>query len=211
MTTRLRLLPSLLLVAAMMLLPACADQQATDGDETDTTAMDGMESMDTMNAVTAQLQPTQGNNVSGTVTFTEVAGGVRVVANITGLQPGEHGFHVHETGDCSASDASSAGGHYSPEGAPHGAPTDAAGQRHMGDLGNIEADSSGTAMYERVDEVLALSGPNSIIGKAVIVHANMDDLESQPSGNAGARVACGIIMQGSGGGMTAPMDTASGM
>jgi Cu-Zn family superoxide dismutase len=139
----------------------------------------------------AMLSPTQTNSVRGTVNFTETHSGVRVVAHITGLTPGQHGFHVHEKGDCSAPDATSAGGHFNPGGAPHGAPDATA--RHEGDLGNITADASGVAHYDRVDKNLSFDGPNSIVGRAVIVHASADDLKSQPAGNAGPRVACGVI------------------
>lgn len=137
------------------------------------------------------LHPTQGSNVHGTVTFTAVDGAVLVVADIQGLTPGRHGFHVHEFGDCSAPDASSAGSHWNPGGCPHAGPE--AASRHAGDLGNIEADAAGNAHIEWRDPVLALTGPTSIIGRSVIVHANPDDLATQPTGNAGPRVACGVI------------------
>lgn len=137
------------------------------------------------------LHPTEGNDVSGTVTFTKTAEGIKVVADVTDLTPGKHGFHVHEFGDCSAADGTSAGGHFNPEGTKHGAPTDV--ERHVGDLGNLEADAEGNAHYERTDTFLALSGPHSIIGRAMILHAGEDDLTSQPTGAAGARVACGVI------------------
>lgn len=139
----------------------------------------------------AVLHPTDGNKVTGTVKFSEVADGVRVQAAITGLTPGKHGFHVHEFGDCSAGDASSAGGHFNPSRAAHGGPE--AAQRHAGDMGNIEADDSGAAKLDYVDHDMAFTGERSIIGRAVIVHAKADDLTSQPSGEAGARVACGVI------------------
>ena len=98
-----------------------------------------------------------------------------MIAELTGLTPGEHGFHVHEFGDCSMADGTCAGGHFNPTGAPHGGPDDA--KRHVGDLGNIKADASGKATYKRVDKMLALNGPNSIIGRSIIVHAAPDDLE----------------------------------
>ncbi len=145
----------------------------------------------------AELEPTQGNNVKGTVTFTEVADGVRVNAEITGLTPGKHGFHVHEKGDCSAPDATSAGDHFNPTSKPHGA-ADAL-ERHDGDMGNIEADASGEAKLNYIDHNISLvAGERSVIGRGVIVHANPDDLTSQPSGNAGARVACGVITRAGG-------------
>lgn len=137
------------------------------------------------------LHPTDGNDVSGIVTFTKTAEGIKVAADVKGLTPGKHGFHIHEYGDCSAPDAGSAGGHFNPEGMDHGSPTDQ--KRHIGDLGNLEADEEGNAYYERTDTFLALSGPHSIIGRAVIVHAEEDDLTTQPTGAAGARVACGVI------------------
>ena len=139
----------------------------------------------------AVLHPTEGNDVWGTVTFTKVEDGVKIVADISGLMPGKHGFHIHQFGDCSAADGTSAGGHYNPEEKRHGAPDDV--QRHVGDLGNLEANSNGEAHYERVDDVISFHGEHSIIGRAVIVHAGQDDLVSQPTGAAGARQACGVI------------------
>ncbi len=141
----------------------------------------------------ADLNPASGSNVRGTVHFYEAAKGVRVVARVTGLTPGKHGFHIHESGDCSAPDASSAKGHFNPTGMKHGGPNDA--ERHAGDFGNIEADASGNAKAEFTATSISFDGPNSIIGKGVIVHANEDDLKSQTPtpGNAGKRVACGNI------------------
>jgi Cu-Zn family superoxide dismutase len=139
----------------------------------------------------AVLHPTEGNDVSGVVTFTKVAGGMKVMADVRGLTPGLHGFHIHELGDCSASDATSAGGHFNPEGVAHGAPTDSI--HHVGDLGNLEADSTGQAHYEWTDPMLTFEGEHDIIGRGVIIHAGEDDLTSQPTGAAGARVACGVI------------------
>ena len=139
---------------------------------------------------TTVVNPTEGNEAQGTVEFTQEAGGVRVIANLTGLTEGDHGFHIHEKGDCSAADGTSAGGHFNPEGTAHGAPD--AAERHVGDLGNITADASGDATYNRLDTHLELNGANTIIGLAVVVHALPDDF-SQPTGAAGARVGCGVI------------------
>jgi superoxide dismutase, Cu-Zn family len=140
----------------------------------------------------AVLHPTEGNKVSGTVTFTEVADGVQVHAELTGLTPGKHGFHVHEFGDCSAADASSAGAHFNPTNQPHAAPDATA--RHVGDMGNIEADTSGAAKLDYLDHSMSLANDDrSIIGRSVVVHAKTDDLKSQPAGDSGARVACGVI------------------
>ena len=143
----------------------------------------------------AKLMPTKDATARGEVTFTpeEAEGkkGIRVVAAFTGLQMGEHGFHIHEKGDCSAPDASSAGGHFNPATKAHAA-RDAA-ERHVGDLGNLKADPYGMARANFVDTQLALDGPNSIVGKAVIIHQNADDFTTQPTGNAGGRLACGVI------------------
>jgi len=141
---------------------------------------------------TATLAPTKGSQVSGTVSFTQKGELVLVEAKVSGLSPGLHGFHVHEKGNCTAPDASSAGGHFNPSGAAHGGP--GAGPRHAGDLGNLEADASGTAAYKAEIAGIGLgTGDDSIIGRAVIVHEKADDLTTQPSGNSGARLACGLI------------------
>jgi Cu-Zn family superoxide dismutase len=160
-------------------------------------AQQGMQQHATMSApspitrAVAVLHPTQGNNVHGVVTFTRVVGRVRVVADIEGLTPGEHGFHIHEWGDCTAPDATSAGGHFNPTHAPHSGP--ATGERHVGDMGNITADASGKAHYDRFLSLIAFEGARSVLGRAVIVHAKADDLKTQPTGDAGGRVACGVI------------------
>ncbi len=139
----------------------------------------------------AVLVPTKGSEVAGTVRFMQTEKGVRVIADISGLTPGEHGFHIHEFGDVTAPDGASAGGHFNPAHVPHGAPD--AAQRHAGDLGNLKADATGHATVDYVDAVLTFDGPASIIGRGVVVHADPDDLKSQPSGNAGKRVATGVI------------------
>lgn len=139
----------------------------------------------------AVIHPTEGNDVSGVVTFEEVDEGVQVHAEVEGLSEGPHGFHIHKYGDCTAPDASSAGGHYNPNNNEHGAPTDST--RHMGDMGNIEANAQGNATLDYVDSHIKLNGSNSILGRGVIVHGGKDDLTSQPSGAAGPRLGCGVI------------------
>jgi superoxide dismutase, Cu-Zn family len=140
----------------------------------------------------AVLIPTKsGAGVAGTIIFTKTESGTRVQAEITGLAPGKHGFHVHEFGDASSPDGKAAGGHFNPKGMMHGDPSKKAA-RHLGDLGNIEADSSGKATYDQVDPDLPLSGPMSIIGHGVVIHENADNF-SQPVGNAGGRAAVGVI------------------
>ncbi|EFX78829.1 copper zinc superoxide disumtase 1 [Daphnia pulex] len=139
--------------------------------------------------------------VSGSLNLTEsaAAGGVRIIGRVTGLTPGNHGFHVHQFGDVFTNGCDSTGPHYNPRKALHGAPHDNADQRHAGDLGNIVADAKGVALINLVDTVVSLSGPESILGRAFVVHAAEDDLGrvenegSTKTGNAGARLACGII------------------
>lgn len=145
----------------------------------------------TIKQASAVLSPTQGNNASGSVTFTQMDNGVQVVADIMNLTPGEHGFHIHENGDCSAPDASSAGEHFNPTDMPHGGPESP--RHHIGDLGNIVADASGRARMNKVFSFLSLNGDNSIVGKSILVHSDRDDLVSQPSGDSGTRLACGVI------------------
>ena len=140
----------------------------------------------------ANLAPTKGNQASGTVTFTQRGNKVVVAGDITGLAPGAHGFHIHDKGDCSADDATSAGGHYNPMGKPHAGPGTT--ERHAGDMPMINADASGKAtLNSELDVVTIGGGAADIVGRAVIVHKDADDYKTQPTGNSGARVACGVI------------------
>lgn len=141
----------------------------------------------------AKILPTEGNQVTGVVHFESTDKGVRIVADLENLTPGAHGFHIHEKGDCSSHDGSSAGGHFNPTGKKHGGPDSL--ERHVGDLGNIEADSSGKAHYERVDSLIQLSGDVSVIGRSIVVHQDPDDLKTDPSGNSGKRIGCGLIQE----------------
>lgn len=140
---------------------------------------------------TANLKAAKGSEVSGTVTFTEVQGGVKIVGDFKGLKPGYHGFHIHEKGDCDSDDFMTAGGHFNPGNKKHGGPD--AQERHAGDLGNLKALNDGTAHYERVDTVIKLNGPDTIVGRALMVHSDPDDFVTQPTGNAGGRLGCGVI------------------
>ena len=137
------------------------------------------------------LTPTEGSNVKGLVTFTQTDAGLLIVADVEGLSEGKHGFHIHEFGDISKSDGTSAGGHFNPEHKDHAGPEDEI--RHAGDFGNIIADANGNAHYERVDSLISFKGINNIIGRSIIIHADEDDLVSQPTGDAGGRVAQGVI------------------
>lgn len=140
----------------------------------------------------AKLEARSGSAVSGTVSFAQVGDKLRVEARVAGLTPGEHGFHVHESGDCSAPDASSAKGHFNPAGKPHG--HHGGGDRHAGDMPNLVADASGKATFSGEISMLTLgSDANGIVGRSVVIHADPDDYKSQPAGNSGKRVACGTI------------------
>jgi Cu-Zn family superoxide dismutase len=146
---------------------------------------------------TAGLQPTKGNKAFAEATF-EPAGPnkVRVIVFAQNLKPGaEHGFHIHEAGDCSSGDGMSAKGHFNPHGKPHGNP--ASPDHHAGDLPSLKAEKNGRAKLDTVVEGITLTpGPASIIGRGVIIHADPDDFKTQPTGNSGARIACGVIKAG---------------
>ena len=143
----------------------------------------------------ADLAPTQGSQARGTVEFISLGdAGVRVTGTISGLAPNsEHGFHIHEKGDCSAPDASSAGGHFNPTSQQHGNP--GSQMHHAGDIPNLTADAQGTARVnaEVSGVTVSGSGENDILGQAVVMHAKADDYKSQPAGNSGGRIACGVI------------------
>ena len=141
----------------------------------------------------AHLLPTSGNEgLRGSIHFEKKPQHVSVRVHVEGLPANStHGFHVHEFGDCSAVDATSAGSHFNPEGAAHGGPDST--ERHVGDLGNIVSNAQGVAVVELADTVLAMDGAHNILGRAVVIHSQHDDLSSQPVGNAGSRLLCGVI------------------
>jgi Cu-Zn family superoxide dismutase len=168
---------ALLMIAATTLLAACA----------------GKSSAPAPLKATAVLESRSGSSVAGRAELIEKAGEVRAHVELAGLAPNsEHGFHIHDKGDCSAADASSAGGHYNPEGVSHGH----AGipPHHAGDLPSLTADAAGTVHADvLVGGVTLAPGPTSIVGRSLVVHRDRDDFASQPAGNAGPRVACGVI------------------
>ena len=145
---------------------------------------------------TAQLQPTKGNKTFGEATFEQMGDKVRVAVFVQGLKPEqEHGLHIHEVGDCSSGDGMSAKGHFNPLGKPHGHPGSA--ERHAGDLPALKANKAGRANVQvDLDLITVTPGPASIVGRGLIVHAAPDDYKTQPTGNAGARIACGVIQPG---------------
>ena len=153
-----------------------------------------MPNSSTARMAVANIAPASGSLVSGKLTLMPMRDGVHVTGDIGGLAPGSrHGFHIHETGDCSAADASSAGGHFNPAASLHGKA--GAGAHHAGDIDNLVADASGVAHVSAHVVGVSLGGgaANDIAGRAFVVHAAADDYATQPSGNSGARVACGAI------------------
>lgn len=143
-------------------------------------------------AATAQLLARSGSMVSGTANFSELGAGVRISARVSGLTPGEHGFHIHESGDCSAADAMSAKGHFNPYAKAHGDPGGA--EHHAGDMPNLVANAQGEATYAFDLTGVTLNGPTGILGRSVVIHGDPDDYKSQPAGNSGKRIACGTIV-----------------
>ena len=141
----------------------------------------------------ATIEPRSDSTATGTATFTELStGGVRVHVHIEKAPPGTHGLHIHEKGDCSDPKAASAGGHFNPGGMPHSGPMDM--KRHAGDLGNIEIGANGTGDLDITSDMLTVKpGPNSVVGRSVVFHEKLDDLKTQPTGNAGGRFGCGVI------------------
>lgn len=146
-------------------------------------------------AAVSQLASTKGNTASGSVTFAQRGDKVVIAAKLVGLKPnGEHGFHVHEKGDCSSGDGMSAGGHFNPRAKAHAHHGSA--DRHAGDMPNIRADALGNATYSfETDLFTVTDGSASVVGKAVVIHRDPDDYKSQPAGNSGPRIACGVVQR----------------
>jgi len=140
----------------------------------------------------ATIEARSESKITGTATFEEARDAVHVMVEIAGAAPGDHGVHIHEKGDCSAPDASSAGPHFNPAGKTHGGPHTA--MHHAGDLGNITIGPDGKGMLHLMSKDFTLKpGPRSIRGRSIVIHEKPDDLKSQPAGNSGPRVGCGVI------------------
>jgi Cu-Zn family superoxide dismutase len=188
-------------IAVLLFAAACtqnASQQSAAPAQQQTSAAEAHEHAsaeqgETMEGFAIALAPTQGSQTTGTVMVMSMGEGVHFSGVLAGLEPGRHAIHIHEKGDCGAPDGSSAGGHFNPGNTNHGAPGSL--PHHAGDLGNIEAGKDGRAEINvHADFLTVEPGERSVLGKAFIVHAAADDLRTQPTGNAGARVACGAIV-----------------
>lgn len=147
--------------------------------------------------LTVTLAPKSGSNVEGSINFSESDNMVTMVGTITGLEEGKHAIHIHEKADCSADDGTSSGGHWNPTGQPHGAWGDEAGY-HKGDIGNLVADANGRATISKMTDEWCIGCEDEtkdVLGKAIIVHIGEDDLVTQPTGAAGARIGCAGIIE----------------
>lgn len=174
--------------ACALLLAACSSSPSQDAVPTTKAAVS------TAQLATVVVAPASGSLVSGKLEVTPTSDGVRLTGELGGLtRGGTHAIHIHEKGDCSAADATSAGGHFNPAGQPHGRA--GSGAHHGGDMDNLVADADGVARVDVTARGVTLGGTaaNDVAGRAVVVHAMADDYQSQPAGNAGARVACGVI------------------
>ncbi len=186
-----------LAIVLTLLLAACSREEpetAPPAPDSDSPVTEAAIPAEPVHAAVAQIAPTQGNTVTGALTLAQSPEGVRITGSVQGLKPdAEFGFHVHEKGDCSAPDGSSAGDHFNPTQAQHGNP--GGSEHHAGDMLNISSNAEGVAQVDTTAAGTSLLGdPNTdVMGKAVIVHESPDDYATQPSGNSGKRVGCGVI------------------
>lgn len=182
---------------SVVLATACKDAKKETETQIENEVEDVVKEVTTEKRLSISLDPKSGSNIEGTINFVEKNGMVTMVGTVTGLEEGEHAIHIHEKADCSSDDGKSSGGHWNPTGQPHGAWGDATGY-HKGDIGNMTANANGRAAISKsTDEWCIGCGDETkdILGKAIIVHIGVDDLTSQPSGAAGARIGCAGIIE----------------
>ena len=179
-------------ITVLLFFSACST--GTKQDDSEAVAEENQEEKQDKVTAKATLEATSGSNVTGEVNFAGDNGNVRLELRADNLTPGEHAVHLHEKGDCSAEDASSAGGHWNPAMKPHGK-RGGGGSYHKGDIGNMTVGNDGKGTLSLSIEGWSIGGADStnIIGKSVIIHEKADDFTSQPAGNAGARISCGVI------------------
>lgn len=190
---RVFLFPTIAAAAAALLSACDAPQPPEEPVETPLAVTRTAAQLPPVRMATARLASASGSSVRGEANFSLSNDAVQMQLTLSGLAPGKHAVHVHEHGDCSAPDAKSAGGHWAPKQSAHGKWGD--GAHHLGDIGNLEADEQGKASLRFTTDQWALGNgsPTDIVGRALVVHADADDFESEPAGNAGSRVACGVI------------------
>jgi Cu-Zn family superoxide dismutase len=192
------MLARVFLAAAALTFAGCkgSDYGALDRQDEEAEATDaGRESEDLSTAI-ARIAPKSGSSVTGEATLAQEDGKLSITVQLSSAPPGAHAVHLHEKGDCSAPDASSAGGHWNPDGKPHG--KRGSGAFHAGDLGNVEIgpDGTGSLSLDVSDWSLGAGSEKSPVGKAVVVHAQPDDFVTQPDGGGGQRIACGVVESG---------------
>lgn len=193
----MRHLKLMALAFAVVFATACKNDKKETEEIIETEVEEVVTETKTEKTISVTLSPKSDSNVTGTVVFTDKGGEVTMEASLSGLTEGIHAIHLHEKADCSSPDGKSSGGHWNPTGQPHGA-WGAASGFHKGDIGNMTANADGVAEISLTTNEWCIGcgdDTKNILGKAVIVHQGEDDLTSQPSGAAGARVSCAGIIQ----------------
>lgn len=187
-----KFIPLFCAAIALVFFASCSTSTPTSTAPSSTPQVETVAAAEPLTVALAILSPTEGNQVSGSVKFRQTEDKVTIAVNLAGLQPNSvHAWHIHEFGDASSLDGKAMGGHYNPEGMPHGLPNNP--ERHAGDLGNLKADSRGEVIKEINVNNITINGPkNPILGRGMIIHAETDD-GGQPTGNAGSRIAQGVI------------------
>lgn len=187
-----KFIPLFCAAIALVFFASCSTPNPTSTAPSPSPQAESLAATEPLNVALAILSPTEGNQVTGSIKFKQAEDKITILANLQGLQPNSvHAWHIHEFGDASSPDGKAMGGHYNPEEMPHGLPNNP--ERHAGDLGNLKADSQGEVAKEITVNNISINGPqNPILGRGLIIHAETDD-GGQPTGNAGSRIAQGVI------------------
>ncbi|MGR3274251.1 superoxide dismutase family protein [Acaryochloris marina NIES-2412] len=187
-----KFIPLFCAAIALVFFASCSTPNPTSTAPSSSPEVESLAATEPLNVALAILSPTEGNQVTGSIKFKQAEDEITILANLQGLQPNSvHAWHIHEFGDASSPDGKAMGGHYNPEEMPHGLPNNP--ERHAGDLGNLKADSQGEVAKEITVNNISINGPqNPILGRGLIIHAETDD-GGQPTGNAGSRIAQGVI------------------
>lgn len=187
-----KFIPLFCAAIALVFFASCSTPNPTSTAPSPSPEAESLAATEPLNVALAILSPTEGNQVTGSIKFKQAEDKITILANLQGLQPNSvHAWHIHEFGDASSPDGKAMGSHYNPEEMPHGLPNNP--ERHAGDLGNLKADSQGEVAKEITVNNISINGPqNPILGRGLIIHAETDD-GGQPTGNAGSRIAQGVI------------------